>query len=267
MASTVSLALHYGLRLDAAPEFIQGYADGMRLDQRGQGVACGKSWIPRSKKCSRDKASQTSQEAKARTVEKSKARAKLKGEVKAAKGQKARVKDEKRESDIAGSMLTLTTYGRKGNYAYLAPISIKDGAINRDNFINGNPPKEDKYNRQRVYQGKSGYVQIDTSKLNDGFYERKNAASQGRKADIDYLEIKSGRVTREGLSKSDVIGILAPVPKLPKLSGSDRQISWAEAIREKAIRAGLSPEKAATKTEAKFWIDNRERLPGSSRRP
>jgi hypothetical protein len=92
MASTTSLALHYGLRLDASPEFIRGYADGMRLDQRGQGVACGRGWIPRSKKCSRDKATATPKEAKARTVEKSKERAKLKGEVKAAKGQKPRVK-------------------------------------------------------------------------------------------------------------------------------------------------------------------------------
>jgi sRNA-binding protein len=86
------LALHYGLRLDASEAFIQGYVDGMRLDQRGQGVACGKGWIPRSKKCSSDKAKQTSKEAKAKTVEKSRERAKLKGEVKAAKGQKPRVK-------------------------------------------------------------------------------------------------------------------------------------------------------------------------------
>lgn len=86
------LALQYGLRLDASPEFIRGYVDGMRLDQRGQGVACGRSWIPRTKKCSRDKASQTSREAKSKTVEKAKERAKLKGEVKAAKGKKPYVK-------------------------------------------------------------------------------------------------------------------------------------------------------------------------------
>ncbi len=88
------LALHYGLRLDASEAFIQGYVDGMRLDQRGQGVACGKGWIPRSKKCSSDKAKQTSKEAKAKTVEKSRERAKLKGEVKAAKGQKPYVKEK-----------------------------------------------------------------------------------------------------------------------------------------------------------------------------
>lgn len=98
MASTVSLALHYGLRLDASPDFVQGYADGMRLDQRGQGVACGKGWIPRSKKCSSDKARQTSKEAKAKTVEKSRERARLKGAVKAAKGQKPYVKPAQQQS-------------------------------------------------------------------------------------------------------------------------------------------------------------------------
>ena len=86
--SSQRLALHYGLRLDASEAFIQGYVDEMRLDQRGQGVACGRGWIPRTKKCSRDKASQTSKEAKAKTVERAKERAKLKGEVKSAKGTK-----------------------------------------------------------------------------------------------------------------------------------------------------------------------------------
>ena len=63
-----------------------------RFDQRGQGVACGNGWIPRTKKCSPDKAKQTSKEAKARTVEKAKARAELKRAVKAGKGQNARKK-------------------------------------------------------------------------------------------------------------------------------------------------------------------------------
>lgn len=102
MASTTSLAIHYGLRLDASPEFVQGYADGMRLDQRGQGVACGRGWIPRSKKCSRDKASATPKDAKARTVEKSRERVKLKGEVRAAKGQKPYVKPKSEEQPLTG---------------------------------------------------------------------------------------------------------------------------------------------------------------------
>jgi hypothetical protein len=79
-----------------ADAFLQGYLDVMhnRFDQRGQGVACGNGWIPRSKKCSRDKAAQTSKEAKAKTVEKAKARGELKRAVKEGKGQKARVKEK-----------------------------------------------------------------------------------------------------------------------------------------------------------------------------
>jgi hypothetical protein len=78
--------------MKALTHFAAGYAAVMenRFDQRGQGVACGAGWIPRTKKCSPDKAKQTSKEAKAKTVEKARQRAKLKGEVKAAKGQKAR---------------------------------------------------------------------------------------------------------------------------------------------------------------------------------
>ncbi|MEY3298727.1 MAG: hypothetical protein RLZZ597_1987 [Cyanobacteriota bacterium] len=100
------LALQYDLRLDASPEFIQGYADGMRLDQRGQGVACGRGWIPRTKKCSRDKASQTSKEAKAKTVERAKERAKLKGEVKSAKGTKPYTKPSRPNFAYVGDRKT-----------------------------------------------------------------------------------------------------------------------------------------------------------------
>ena len=92
MISTISLVRQYVLRIDASDAFVRGYVDGMRLDQRGQGVACGAGWIPRTKKCSPDKAKLTSKEAKAKTVEKSRERAKLKGQVKAAKGQKPYVK-------------------------------------------------------------------------------------------------------------------------------------------------------------------------------
>ncbi len=116
MPSAAHIAGYYGLPLDASPEFVRGYLDVMesRFDQRGQGVACGKGWIPRSKKCSSDKAKQTSKEAKARTVEKSKARAELKRAVKGAKGQKARVKvidppQISREESLA--LLDPTVYG------------------------------------------------------------------------------------------------------------------------------------------------------------
>jgi hypothetical protein len=158
------------------------------------------------------------------------------------------------------SKLVLTTYGRKGNYAYIAPVSVTNGTLERTRFINGAPPAGDDANRQRVFQGKSGYVEIDISKLPDGFYERKEAISASRKAEFDFLEIKDGRLLREGLSKTDVMNILSPVPSLPDLMGSDKQISWAESIREKAIRKGFPIEDAMSKTDSRYWIDNRSKF-------
>ena len=77
-----------------ADAFLQGYLEVMswRFDRKGEGVACGRGWISRRKKCGRDKSRITSPEAKARTVEKQKVRQQLRGQVKAAKGQKPYVK-------------------------------------------------------------------------------------------------------------------------------------------------------------------------------
>jgi hypothetical protein len=134
MTSTAALALHYGLRLDSAPEFIQWYVDGMRLDQRGQGVACGRGWIPRSKKCSSDKAKQTSKEAKAKTVEKSKARAKLKGEVKAAKGQKAYVKTNQRKKMEGTEKQVKWATDIKASALTNVAKSLKQGRISQEQY-------------------------------------------------------------------------------------------------------------------------------------
>lgn len=51
MTSVSTVASYYGLRLDASEAFIQGYADGMRLDAKGQGKPCGRGFIAREKNC------------------------------------------------------------------------------------------------------------------------------------------------------------------------------------------------------------------------
>lgn len=81
-------------RKDASDPWLQGYLDVMenRFDQRGQGVPCGQSWIPRSKKCSKEKAKTTSKEARKRGAEKARDRASLKKEIKTA----GRVRDLKK---------------------------------------------------------------------------------------------------------------------------------------------------------------------------
>jgi len=61
----------------------------------------------------------------------------------------------------------------------------------------------------------------------------------------------------------------------PELTGSEKQIAWASEIRAEAIAAiaaiieaegdndgdYVTPELAATITEARWWIDNREQTP------
>lgn len=44
---------------------------------------------------------------------------------------------------------------------------------------------------------------------------------------------------------------------LPELSGSEKQIRWALAIREKLLKKKSLAETAASKTSAKWFIDNR----------
>lgn len=70
-----------------------GYEDvmGDRLDQRGQGVPCGSSWISRAKKCSKQKAAQTPDAAKKRGAEKARDRLKLKRQIEKDKGKKASI--------------------------------------------------------------------------------------------------------------------------------------------------------------------------------
>lgn len=63
-----------------------------RFDRKGEGVACGRGWISRRKKCGKDKARTTDPENKAKTVEKQKARQQLRQQVRNAKGQKPYVK-------------------------------------------------------------------------------------------------------------------------------------------------------------------------------
>ena len=69
---------------------VQGKKRGTGVVRASRGVPCGQSWIPRTSKCSKGKAATTPAEAKQRGVAKAKALHKLKGEVKTAKGQKAR---------------------------------------------------------------------------------------------------------------------------------------------------------------------------------
>jgi len=175
MKSTVFWASYYGLRLDASDEFVQGYIDGMRLDQRGQGVACGRGWIPRSKKCSRDKASQTSKEAKARTAEKSRERAKLKGEAKISKNIDKLSK--KQPSDLTPAELKLALR-RVNKEKDNAQDSLREVTQMTKYGLMAKPGMEDEANKR---ERKLLRISRIANALNDE-NDRRNAGSDTEKA-------------------------------------------------------------------------------------
>ena len=152
--------------------------------------------------------------------------------------------------------LALTHYGRKGIYAYICPLTIEGSCVRRGAFINGSPTEKD---RSRFHKGQSATVEIDLAKQPDGLYEYKEAS--GHKTSFGYIEVKSGEISREWETTSKMLDALSPVPELPPLEGSDRQVAWAEKIRLEAIRDGILPRWAAAKTTlAKDWIDHRENI-------
>lgn len=91
MRSTAFLVGYYGLRLDSSPDYVAGYIS-VRLDAPGEGVACGKSWISRRKKCSKTKSATTPRENLDKTIQKQKDRQALRGLVERSKGLKPYVK-------------------------------------------------------------------------------------------------------------------------------------------------------------------------------
>ena len=71
---------------------------------------------------------------------------------------------------------------------------------------------------------------------------------------------------------------------MPALTGSEKQVSWANDIRDRALKAiestvpyatqqshkdiiGRIKKNIASKTDAKFWIDNRYRMPRAFSNP
>ena len=96
----------------------------------------------------------------------------------------------------------------------------------------------------------------------DGIYEICDANFGGRKRNIKFLKIENGEIVQES---ETLIALQVGDIELPELTGSAKQVSWAESIREKMI-AKLKemgkevPDWAFVRTEAKFWIDNRDKF-------
>ncbi len=172
------------------------------------------------------------------------------------------MKNEAAKPTELGNTIRLTDYGRKGIHAYVCPIEVVKGSVVRGIFINGVGSTE--ADVQRLRKGQSCAVDICIDGLN-GFCEYKEA--NGHKASYGYLRIEDGAVVEEWDSKNEMVeaiaGKLAGDQKLPALTGSEKQISWAETIRAKRISALMGgsvtvlPDYVAIQTEAKWWIDNR----------
>lgn len=151
------------------------------------------------------------------------------------------------------STLTLVNYSRKGVHAYIAPITLRKGDLHRQRFINGKPVDKDLY-----YRGKPVEVEFDLSSIPNGIYEWSEYDRSTYKKSSGFIKVESGEIT-EDLTKDEVLQLLAPLPELPILNGTPKQIAWAEDIRSRAIRSGkVSLPDACQETSARYWIEHRD---------
>lgn len=149
--------------------------------------------------------------------------------------------------------LTLSTYRKKGINAYL-----KVG----DNYLYGKPATPQ--DAENAYKNKLHTVEIDLSTLPDGYYSYKEAGGADfNKSRYGWIKVIGGEIEDSGLGDPPLN--LKLLPPLPALTGSDKQIAWAEKIRFDAMRWNYKhgwefgeKDIAILPTEAKWWIDNRE---------
>ena len=107
-------------------------------------------------------------------------------------------------------------------------------------------------------------AQTLTFELVDGVYEVQDANFGSRRTNHYWLKVENGEGTEIDKPKLNT-GLL-----LPELEGSEKQIAWAESIREKAIAKIFKFQKTELEMiecvleayntgliQAKWWIDNR----------
>ena len=154
--------------------------------------------------------------------------------------------------------IELNTYRSAGVNAYL----VEEG---RDYTHNMYGTPIDEANQERAYRKKSHTVKVRIDNLPDGIYRFVEAGgSTGKKQVKKWLKIVGGEILEEF---NDLNGLIVgeTVRELPRLEGSDTQVSWAENIRQKAIakykQSGEDiPLPLLKTTSAKWWIDNRSNI-------
>lgn len=171
---------------------------------------------------------------------------------------------ERNPEPTKGDVLELTDYRRKGANAYLVPVTVDKGTIVRGKFEGGD---SDDY--ARAGAGKANTRTINLGNKPDGWYEYQEGEYGSNRVYRGYIEVKGGKIVDQiaperltkGGAKEAFLAKVAPVKAMPELSGSAKQQSWAESIREKAIRVGkITEEQAAKQTDSRWWIDNRTKF-------
>lgn len=113
-------------------------------------------------------------------------------------------------------------------------------------------------------------AQTLTFELEDGIYEVQDANFGSRRTDRYWLKVQNGKGVEIDKPKVDT-GL-----KLPELEGSEKQIAWAESIREKAVTKIFKFQETNLEiiqcvleaydpilTQSKWWIDNRTTIDNS----
>ena len=159
------------------------------------------------------------------------------------------------------ALLELESYRKKGINAYL---SILGGS--NESFDYGKPIDENA--AQASYKNKIHTVVIDLKTKPDGKYIYKEAS--GHRTKYGYLFIEEGDVLAEFDTEKELRDFRSAVI-LPELEGTEKQIIWAEGIRDKFIQAigdritnwgkdSAAYEGLSRTCSAKTWIDNRDKL-------
>ena len=154
--------------------------------------------------------------------------------------------------------IELTSNRCKGINAYL----VREGWDYQHNDY-GTPIDEE--NQQRAYRKKSHIVKVRIDNLADGIYRFVEAAGQyANKIEKGWLNIVNGQIAQQSDTLPSLV-VGSDAESLPELEGSDKQVSWAISIREKAIAklklAGKAiPDWFHTETSAKKYIDNRDKF-------
>jgi hypothetical protein len=102
----------------------------------------------------------------------------------------------------------------------------------------------------RSYEKGRWYIELDADGTINELTEAEIKARVHGFASVKAYQSEIERQDAERLN-------LAHAQGLPELEGSEKQIRWALSIREKLLKKDSLAEAAATKTSAKWFIDNR----------